>query len=244
MSTQSKSTMQDMLDAQKTSEAPFTLFPEDMPTADMDLAALSTARITPPVGLPEQEAFGDFAVRSRNLARAFAWQSPLLVLNGQCITLLRRADPPPDIAPLFNRLWEEHAALLVAGLPPRWLISTSATFASFGTTPVRKQVGEGLATLFAMLKLSETERLFSNKGPTEPFPPGRSDHALPLGLKPFAMARGDLHRVLLTRLWTSAQADPAITLLAETLILNLLEDPGTVFARFATMRARRRGPGT
>lgn len=223
-----------MLADQATAEAPFAHFPDDMPTAH-DLCAPVIA----PDGAAEDAAFDDFAARSRNLARAFAGRPRLHLVHAQCVTLLRRRDPPDGIVTLFHRLWTDHGDALAAALPLRWLISAATTFADHGPTATERQAGEGLSTLFAMLKLAETERLFSGFAPETPFRPGRSQSPLPMGMQPFAIHGGDLDRALLTRIWRAGTSRPATDALTRRLLSELLDEPRGLFARLAAMRQRR-----
>ena len=223
-----------MLADQAAAEAPFAHFPDAMPNA-RDLHATVVA----PDGPEEDAAFDDFAARSRNLVRAFAGQPRLHLVHAQCATLLRRRDPPPGVATLFHRLWAEHGGDMAAALPVRWLISAATTFADHGQSARERQAGEGLSTLFAMLKLAETERLFSGFAPDTPFRPGRSQRPLPMDLQPFAIHGGDLDRALLTRIWRAGTATPATDALTRRLLSDLLEEPRGLFARLTAMRLRR-----
>jgi len=226
-----------MLADQAEAEAPFAHFPDDMPAA-RDLSAPVIA----PDGAAEDAAFDDFAARSRNLARAFAGRPRLHFVHAQCVTLLRRRDPPDGIAALFHRLWAEHGDALAAALPVRWLISAATTFADHGPTAAERQAGEGLSTLFAMLKLAETERLFSGFAPDTPFRPGRSQRPLPMDMQPFAIHGGDLDRALLARIWRAGTASPATDALTRRLLCGLLQEPRGLFARLGAMRQRRNNP--
>ena len=223
-----------MLADQAASEAPFVHFPDEMPAAH-DLHAPVIA----PDGPEETAAFNDFAARSRNLARAFAGQPRLYLVHAQCVSLLRRRDPPEGIAALFHRLWAEHGGDMADSLPVRWLISAATTFADYGATATERQAGEALSTLFAMLKLAETERLFSGFAPDVPFRPGRAKVPLPMSMQPFAIHGGDLDRALLTRIWRAGTASPATDALTRRLLTALADDPRGLFARLAAMRQRR-----
>lgn len=224
-----------MLAEQDAAETPFTRFPDTMPHSGLDMLAPVVA----PSGAAEHAAFDDFAARSRNLARVFAGAPLLHLIHAQCITLLRRRSPPPDIAPLFNQIWRDHGTDLARDLPVRWLISAATTFADHGQSPAARQTGEGLATLFGTLKLSETERLFSGFAPDQPFRPGRSKDPLPFDMQPYAINGGDLDRVLITRIWRAGTSDPSTTALTKKLLENLITESRGVFARLRTMRQRR-----
>lgn len=226
-----------MLADQAAAEAPFAHFPDEMPSA-RDLSALVIA----PGGAEEDAAFDDFAARSRNLARGFAGRPRLHLVHAQCVTLLRRRAPPEGTAALFHRLWAEHGGDMAAALPLRWLISAATTFADHGSTASERQAGEGLSTLFAMLKLSETERLFSGFAPETPFRPGRSQRPLPMSMQPFAIHGGDLDRALLARIWRAGTASPATDALTRRLLCALMDEPRGLFARLAAMRQRRNSP--
>jgi len=222
-----------MLTDQAAAEAPFARFPHEMPMAER-----LNDPVTAPDGPEEEAGFDDFAARSRNLARVFAGAPRLHLVHAQCVTLLRRRDPPEGIAALFRALWTDHGAALATGLPTRWLISAATTFADHGDTSSQRQAGEGLSTLFAMLKLTETERLFSGTPPDTPFRPGRVKAPLPMRMQPYAIHGGDLDRALITRIWRAGMSDPATAPLTRRLLRDLMGDPRNVFARLSRMRAR------
>ncbi len=224
-----------MLADQSAAEAPFSKFPEDMPHHNLDLGIAVTA----PPGAPEEVKFDDFAARSRNLARVFANQPRRYLVHAQCITLLRRRNPPKDTAAIFCDIWIDHGAELSQNLSYRWLISAATTFADHGATPAQRQAGEGLSTLFGMLKLTESERLFSGRASDTPFLPGKANSSLPLHLSPFAIHGGDLDRTMITRIWRAGHNDPAINHLTHRLLSDLISESRGIFARIRAMRHRR-----
>ncbi len=224
---------------QDQAERPFRIFEGEVPPEDLDLSVAVTRVVVAPSGPMEDPSFDDFAARARNLARQFQGRSELVLLNAKLIILLRRRDPPTHVAKLFQRLWVDHHSTLRSVLSPRWLISSAQTLADHGATEIQRRTGASLATLFGALKLSESERLFSPRAPDAPFRGKRQSEELMLGISPYAVMSGDLDRVLLTRLWRDAFGDPVAISLVEALILPLMEDPRTVFARLRQMRAAR-----
>ena len=181
-----------------------------------------------------------FARKVRDLSDEFHAQPELLFLHGLLIANLRRRDQPPQTAPLFLRLWAEEADWLLARLDARWLVSAITTFGDHGASEVQRRVGQSLSTLFAMMKLYESERLYSGHAPEDPFPvAGRAAPRLPLEMDPYALTGGGLDVNLLGRLWLDAGEDAVIAPLARHLLELLITDPGGIFRRLRLMRAER-----
>ncbi len=193
-----------------------------------------------PDGDHEDAPAGDFAAKSRNLARAFAGQPALLLLNAQLIALLRRHEPPAHIPALFADLWTAHADDLADLHDARWLISSCRTLADFGPTTTSRIVAAELAMLADMMKLYESERLFSGTAPEDLFTGKRTPAPLPLDLDAFAIGSGDLDRSIATRIWKRASGDPVAEALTSRLIPDILGDPRGLFLRLRLMRDRRR----
>jgi hypothetical protein len=59
-----------------------------------------------------------------------------------------------------------------------------------------------------------------------------------MGMKDFSVLQGDLEAHLLAPLWRDAENAPAIGNLTRHLLTALNTDDGTVFRRFALMRAK------
>ncbi|MGR3493259.1 MAG: hypothetical protein ACU0DW_14465, partial [Shimia sp.] len=138
-----------------------------LPPADCDFApfkARPTERNAPRKNT--QSAITKMA----ELSEEFEGQPELLTLHGLLIALLRHDNPPPKAALLFQRLWAEEGEWLIEHLDLRWKISAVATFRDHGTTEGQRKVGIALAVFFNMMKLYETERMFSDKAPGEPWP--------------------------------------------------------------------------
>ncbi len=191
-------------------------------------------------GPKEPAAASDFAAKSRNLARAFAGQPAILLLNARLISLLRRRNPPAHIPRLFADLWSAHADDLADLHDARWLISSCRTLADFGPTEPSRITGAELAMLADMVKLYESERLFSGTAPEDLFAGKRKPAPLPLDLDAFAIGAGDLDRSIATRIWKRAAGDPVAEALVSRLIPDILGDPRGLFLRLRRMRDRRR----
>lgn len=227
------------LQMQAEAERPFVRFDGMVPPADLDIAAALSGRVVAPAGPREEGAFDDFGVKARNLARAFAGQPEVLLINAQIITLLRRRDPPGHVPALFARLWTEAHETLGAEHDLRWIIPSAETLARFGATEVQRRTGLGLSVLCKTVKLYETERLWSGSAPEAPFGGRRAEAAqIALDQRPFAIAGGDLDRALITGIWLGAQGDTVAETLAVRLIPALLADDRAVFRRLRRMRAR------
>lgn len=229
------------LDIQLQAEVPYTEFGTELPTENTDFDRAELTLVEPPEGPAEVGSAGDFALKSRNLARAFAGQPQLLLLNAKLIALLRRAQPHRHLPLLFHRLWRQKHGVLVAELSPRWLIASAQTMADFGETEAQRRTAAELSVLFSMIKLYESERLFSGRDPDVIFPPGRARARIALDLDTFAIGGGDLDRVVITRIWRAADGDPVARSLARRLLGDILAEERAIFRRLRRMRNRKRG---
>ena len=220
---------------------PFTYGPgEALPPLDVDFLPLKQRMMEP--AAPELgESRSTYARKYRELAGEFDGETALLHLHGLLVAHLRRHDQPPHTAQLFTRLWAEEADYLVAHLDARWLVSAVTTFGDHGLSEVQRSLGQSLSVLFGMMKLYETERLFSGATPDQPFAWKRkSAKHLAMQMDPYAVTgAGGLDVNMLGRLWQEADKDMVIRPLARRLLNLLIEDDKTVFRRLLTMRARR-----
>lgn len=213
---------------------------EALPPLDVDLALLKTQTMV--AGAPELgDSTSTYARKYRELAREFDGQSALLHLHGLLIAHLRRRSQPAQTAPLFERLWAEEAEYLMAHLDARWLVSAATSFGDHGQTDVQRSVGNALSVLFGMMKLYETERLFSGARPDQPHVWGpKSAKSLAMQMDAYAVGgHGGLDVNMLGRLWQDAERDLVLAPLAHRLLDLLIADDRTVFRRLQTMRSRR-----
>lgn len=213
---------------------------EALPALDVDLAPLKThlmAGAAPELG----DSRSGYARKYRALAEEFDGEPTLLHLHGLLIANLRRRGQPDHCAALFQRLWAEEAAFLMAHLDARWLVSAITTFGDHGMTEVQRSVGHALSVLFGMMKLYETERLFSGATPEQPHSwKKRSAKHLAMQMDAYAVGgAGGLDVNMLGRLWQEGSGDPVMAPLVQRLLNLLIEDDKTVFRRLQTMRSRR-----
>jgi hypothetical protein len=209
-----------------------------LPPATVDLAALRDAVV--PADQPDPAPpVSSFARKRHALAREFAGQSELALLNAITIACLRRRSWPPEAPVLFRRIWQEQADALIATLSTRWLVSSAITFADHGANEGERYLGQSLRMLFKLVKLYEFERLYSGRRPDEPFRlRGRVQAPLPMDINPFSLRDGGLDVNLLAPLWQRAQREAVLGPLACALLDRLNADPGTVLRRLAIMRER------
>lgn len=212
---------------------------ESLPPLDADLGALKTRAMhkdAPELGTSRST----FARKYRELSKQFADRSALLHLHGLLIANLRRTDQPSHTAALFNRLWAEESDFLLSELDARWLVSAVTTFGDHGQTPEQRQLGQSLSVLFGMMKLYETERLFSGYAPDHPFEQtDRSAKRLALDMDPYAISTGGLDVNLLGGLWLQSQQVAVLAPLAQHLLTLLIADDMTLFRRLRHMRVKR-----
>ncbi len=219
---------------------PLTFAPgEALPPLDVDFAPLKLRRVDgrAPAFAASASAY---ARKMRDLSQEFDGLPELMLLHGVLIANLRRSSAPAQTAPLFLRLWATEADWLLAQLDPRWLVSAITTFGDHGATATQRRIGQTLSTLFGLMKLYETERLYSGAAPDEPFAWVRKPaKQLALQMDPYALGGGGLDVNMLGRLWQDAGTDPVIKPLAQHLLTLLIEDPRTVFHRLRRMRRQR-----
>lgn len=207
---------------------------ELLPSLDCDLAALTGQIIT------EQPRGGrGYRFKRRQIAAEFIGKSQLCLLNGSLIATLRKREWPDRAPALFSRLWAEHSEHLLGALDMRWKVSSITTFSEHGQTESQRRLGQSLSTLFGMMKLYESERLFTGLPPSEAHRRGnRCNTPLPLEMEAYSIRNGGLDVNLLGPLWEDAQHDDVVGPLAENLLETLVGSSDTVFARMASMRRR------
>ncbi|WP_300532017.1 glycosyltransferase family 2 protein [uncultured Mameliella sp.] len=212
-----------------------------LPPADVDLAALAASPVTDPAQGPFAPPFADNLQRKTyQLREELQGSSELTVLHGLTISHLRKRAFPDQAPLLFQRMWAEQADHLLGQLDARWLVSAVTTFGDHGATPVQRSTGLALTALFGMMKLYESERLYSGKSPEKPFPvTDRIKAKLPLQMDSYALVGGGLDVNLIARLWQEAEGDAVIRPLAHHLLDLLIHDPAGVFRRLAIMAARK-----
>ena len=215
------------------------LFEEELPPADFDLAALREVIVSPETSeLPADH--NQFSLRIREMKTTFAGKSFLCLLNALLIISLRKSEAPPQAAPLFRRLWQEEDATLLAQMNGRWLISSVITFATHGATEADRRIGQSLNVFFSLMKLYESERLYSGRlaelaDEALKKPIGK----LPMDMPDFHLLSGDLEADLLGPLWIEALNAPGAGRLAQHLLTQMNHDPRTLFRRLSNMRVKR-----
>ncbi|ANT61567.1 hypothetical protein AYJ57_12270 [Salipiger sp. CCB-MM3] len=214
---------------------------EALPPYDTPLAGLADRIIGDPDGDPDEAPpFRSSYHRKRHaLRKELTGRSELVFLNALLIAHLRKRSFPEHAPALFQRLWAEEGAALLAQLDPRWLVSSVTTFGDHGLSLVQRSVGLALTVLFGTMKLYESERLYSGLAADRPFAlDGKARSPLPLEMDSYSLPSGGLDVNLIGRLWMEAEGDPVIRPLAHHLLELLICDERTVFRRLRTMRQR------
>lgn len=212
---------------------------ESLPPADADLDLLAKTRV-PDSQPPLPTGHSSFARKYHELAAEFAGASQLALTNALLIANLRKRTFPRHAPALFQRIWAEQGAHLLAELPPRWLISSLITFADHGESEADRRIGQSMGMLFSLMKLYEAERQFSGLAASQPFGlTGRKVSPLPLDMRAFGLIGGDLEAHLFRPLILAAAKAPVAGPLAQELLRQLNRDPGNLFRRLKLMRARR-----
>ena len=211
---------------------------DDVPPADVDFKVLAAIPLPAQV-LPRPEGLSRTDKKRHMLLGELAGHSELAMLHGMLISHLRKHTYPDGAPVLFQRLWSEEEAWSLDNLPTRWLISAVITFADHGQTEADRNLAARMNMLFSLMKIYEAERCFSGKPAQEPFrTQDRNKSPLPMGMKDFSVLQGDLEAHLLAPLWLDAETAPGIGNLTRHLLTTMNADDGTVFRRFAIMRAR------
>ncbi len=233
----------DLLSLYEGRRAPFDYAPgEGLPAADTALTPLTQQSVSDPDRDP---AFAppfrsSFHRKQHALRRELTGASELCALHGLLVAHLRKRSFPEHAPYLFHRLWDEHADHLLEHLDPRWLVSAVTTFGDHGLTAVQRSTGLALNTFFGMIKLYESERLYSGHTPRQPFAlEGKTRAPLPLEMDAYALVGGGLDVNMIARLWTEAAADPVIAPLAHHLLDRLMSEERSLFFRLADMKARK-----
>lgn len=180
-----------------------------------------------------------YRFKRRQIAAEFIGNSQLCLLNACLIATLRKREWPARAPVLFTRIWAEHSDHLLDHLAMRWKVSSITTFSEHGQTESQRRLGLALTTLFGMMKLYESERLFTGNAPHEAHRRGnRCDAPLPLEMETYSIRNGGLDVNLLGPIWEDAQRDAVAGPLAVNLLEALVDSGDTVFARMATMRRK------
>jgi hypothetical protein len=210
---------------------------EDLPPPDVDLAALKAMPLPPQIN-PRPEGLTRTQKKRHMLLGELQGHSELALLHGLLIAHLRKHTYPEGAPALFRRIWAEEENWLLETLPTRWLISAVITFAEHGQTEADRNLAARMNMFFSLMKIYEAERAFSGLAPQKPFRiRDRNKDPLPMGMKDFSVLGGDLEAHLLAPLWRDAGEAPATGNLVRHLLDLLNRDDGTVFRRFAKMRA-------
>lgn len=204
-----------------------------LPAGDCDLETLKSQIVqapkTPPDGFEKRSA----QQRSAEFQAIFEGQSELTRLHALLIAILRRRAAPPEAQALFMRIWREQGKWLADHLEIRWRISAATTFADCGESADQRALGMGLSVLFDTVKLYESERRVSGHAPETPFEKadGYQRLGMAFDMQPYALARGDLDKNLLARLWKLAERDDVMFPLARSMLFEVMTDKRSVFAR-------------
>lgn len=214
---------------------------EDLPQLDVDLKPLVSQIILNPADDPDldRNIRSSFHRKQLALREEFTGLSELCCLNALLIANLRKREQPPQTAALFNRLWAEHSDHLIPCLNQRWLVSAITTFGDHGANETQRNVGRSLTVLFGMMKLYESERLYSGVTSDRPFTVvSKARGPLPLEMDQYSVLHGGLDINMLGRLWQEAEGDATVQPLAHHLLDLLIHDERTLFRRLRAMRGR------
>ncbi|MBL4767813.1 MAG: hypothetical protein JKY94_08880 [Rhodobacteraceae bacterium] len=221
-------------------QIPFKNAASVLPPPDVDLAQLWDITVQ----APDAPAPADwrFDVRNKHLQlkHIFAGENELFLLHAMLIAILRRDDPPPVASDLFFRIWREQGSRMARTLSTRWLISAATTFADCGKTMEQRAAGMGLSMLFDLIKLHDSERRLTGQKGNRPFRQARGTTRQPLAfdMRPYSLARGDLDRNMLARLWKLCETDNTVRPLGSRMLEMVMTDERSIFARVQHFRPK------
>lgn len=214
---------------------------ESLATLDVDLAALAQQSVTDPAQDPvwAPPMRSSYHRKCFELRQELQGESELVFLHGLLVSHLRKRSFPDHAPALFVRLWREQGDYLLSHLNPRWLVSAVTTFGDHGDSAVQRATGLALTALFGMMKLYESERLYSGKTPDQVNGLHRVKADLPLEMDHYSITNGGLDVNLIARLWHEAADDPVMAPLVHHLLDMLIHDPANLFRRLQDMRAQK-----
>ncbi|WP_158968416.1 hypothetical protein [Chachezhania sediminis] len=212
-----------------------------LPPVDVDLSELAARTVradTSPLGPYEAQ---DAKRKYATLTAELDGMNELALVHAMCVAVLRRRDPPREALCLFRRIWAEQGDAMANVLPVRWLVSACVTFATHGENQAQVSGGMGIAMLFDMIKLHDSERRLSGRRNDQAFPKKaeRPRHPIAFDLTPYALDTGDMDRLILARLWRLAEEDPLLRPLGFRLLRLLMTERRTVFARLQRFKKHR-----
>ncbi|GAA6190691.1 hypothetical protein [Phaeobacter sp. NW0010-22] len=211
-----------------------------LPAADVDLAALKDQIVRfDPDHVPPDD-LRDARRKRHALEQEFDGGSALHLLHALVISLLRRSPAPTAAQDLFFRLWTEQGQHLAQTLPVRWLISAATTFGDHGQTPEQIKGGSGLAMLFDLIKLHDSERRVSGRANDHAYSrvSGRKIPPLAFGMAGYSLTAGDLDKIMLARLWRLAEDDAILRPLGFRMLGLVMTDKRSIFARMRRYKGK------
>ena len=212
---------------------------EGLPPLECDLAKLAVLKVADPEGDPRyaRPFRSSFQRKCHALRSELTGYSELAFLHALLVSHLRKRTFPAHAPALFLRLWAEQGAHLLQELDPRWLVSAITTFGDHGHNTVQKSLGLALTTFFGMMKLYESERLYSGLRPETAFGLDKVKSPLPMAMDSYALVNGGLDVNMIARLWSEAQNDQVIGPLVRHLLELLIGQEAGLFHRLSEMRA-------
>ncbi len=221
-------------------ERPFLNPEQCLPEADVDFATLWQQQIPEDITDPDVTFRYDPQHKLGQLRYQLRGKPEIFALHAFLIAILRRSPTSELARQLFLRLWREDGAKLAKELNHRWLISAATTFADHGATIDQRLGGQGLALLFDLIKLHDSERRLSGRLNSQGFPrlKDRPRDDLAFDLEGYSLRSGDMDKNLLARLWRHGENDQVIAPLCQRMLGDLLREPRTVFARIQRYKKR------
>lgn len=207
----------------------------------LDVATLKATIVDGARASPSFGARTDLSAHFANFRQDFAGLPELCYAHAQLIVLLRRGLDLEQNIPAFLNLWLEEADFLARHLNSRWLISACDTFADYGSD-IQRAIALILVAMINTIKLCETERIGLCDPSTVPEKletvanAHRANTHIELwdGVTAYSIANGDMPRNLFRRITAIADKDPALGVIARTLIIRAVEGDN-LFGRLAKL---------
>jgi len=176
----------------------------------------------------------------------FEGRSYLLLVHALTIAVLRRENPPPQAAILFQKMWANKSDTLLEALNTRWIISALTTFADHGVNEAQRRLGTSMTIMMGMIKFYEAERSLTGLPLHRPSrrdrktKDGSKTQKLGMGMERYSLLKGDVDRNVLLRLWADTKSDEVIAAPARHLLERLNADRKNAFRRMMLLRERKR----
>ena len=211
--------------------------PIKLPSKNVDLSYFAENKTTEI--LAKEFFISEIPERNRNLVNANLDKPLIYLLNSLCIIQIRKKGHAADDAIiLLRRLWEEYPNELKSQLSTKLIISTMQAIALGSDNPIEAAVCYTGITYAKMIKIYESERIFTGLSPDAPYPNkkhhfhGKTNEN---GLGKISFKGHDIARNLHADIYTLSMASDFAGVLLQELVERMSEQIN-VFSRLDNER--------